>query len=267
MEVLLEHLREEIDVLVHDFLPRFIVGGGQFGLTQYIFWMCIAIVVLLLVLFAARKRMSLVPKGRFVNAIEFAVDYVRNDIIVGNLGKTADKHAPFLLTIFFFILVNDIIGVIPGCKPGTGTIGVTVALALCSFVYFINIAVKRLGGLGYVKSFAPHGVPFPVNVLVGVIEVFSTILRLVTLAVRLFANMMAGHICLGCFALLTSLFFQMLVGSGVFVGAASPMGLGGIVFLVILTVIYAIELVVAVVQAYVFTLLSTVYIQLSEADH
>lgn len=267
MEALLEHLNEEIDVLVHDFLPRFIVGGGQFGITQYIFWMCVAILVMLLVLFAARKRMSLVPKGRFVNAVEYAVEYVRNDILVGNLGKTADKHAPFLLTVFFFILFNDIVGVIPGCKPGTGTIGVTFALALCSFIYFIVVAVKRLGGLGYVKSFAPAGVSFPINILVGVIEVFSTFLRLVTLAVRLFANMFAGHICLGCFALLTSLFFQLLIGAGIFAGAASPLGVASIVWLVVLTIIYAIELVVAVIQAYVFTVLSAVYIQLSEADH
>lgn len=261
MEELLASFGEEINEVVHEFLPTFIVGGGQTGLTQYIFWMCIALAIMLIVLFAAKKRIALVPKGRFVNGVEYLVEWVRTDIIKGNLGKTADKHGPFLLTIFFFILFNDIVGVIPGCKPGTGTIGVTFALALCSFIYFIVVAVKQMGGLGYIKSFAPAGVMFPLNILVGVIEAFSTFLRLITLAVRLFANMFAGHICLAAFALLTSSFFGLLITAGNFVGIAS------VAWLAILVVIYAIEMVVAVIQAYVFTVLSAVYIQLAESEH
>lgn len=261
MEELLAEFGEEMDVMVHDFLPRFIVGGGQTGLTQYIFWMCIAIAVLLLVVFAAKKRMSLVPRGRFINGFEFLVEFVRSDVIQSTVGKTAEKHGPFLLTLFFFILANNIVGIIPGCKPGTGTIGVTFALALYSFIYFIVVAVKHLGGLGYIKSFAPAGVAFPINVLVGLIEAFSTFLRLITLAVRLFANMFAGHICLGAFALLTSMFFGLIISAG------NLLGLTAAAWLVLLTVIYAIELVVAVIQAYVFTVLSAVYIQLSESSH
>lgn len=261
MEELLANISAEISHVVHEFLPRFMVGGGQVGITQYVFWMCVAIVVMLLVLFAAKKRLSLVPKGRFVNGIEYAVEYVRDDIIKGNLGHTADKHGPFLLSLFFFIVFNDLIGVIPGMKPGTGTIGVTFALALVSFIYFIAVAVKNMGAMGYVKSFAPSGVVFPLNVFVGVIEVFSTFLRLVTLAIRLFANMFAGHICLAAFALLTSGFFGLILSAGNFLGVAS------IVWLAVLTVIYAIELVVAVIQAYVFTVLSAVYIQLAESEH
>ncbi len=261
MEELIASFGEEINEVIHEFLPRFMVGGGQFGLTQYIFWMCVAIAAMLLVLFAVRKRMSLVPRGRFVNGVEYVVEYVRDDVLKGNLGRTADKHGPFLLTIFFFILFNDLVGVIPGCKPGTGTIGVTFALALCSFVYFIVVSVKRMGALGYIKSFAPAGVGCPINVIVAVIEVFSTFLRLITLAVRLFANMFAGHICLAAFALLTSGFFGLLISAGNLIGVAS------VVWLAILTVIYAIELVVAVVQAYVFTVLSAVYVQLAEAGH
>ena len=261
MEELLASISEQINEVVHEFLPRFIVGGGQFGLTQYIFWMCIAIIFMLVVLFAARGRLSLVPRGRFVNGVEFVVEYVRDDILKGNLGKTADKHGPFLLTVFFFILFNDIVGVIPGCKPGTGTIGVTVALALCSFVYFFRVAVKHMGARGYIKSLAPAGVPFPINILIAVIEAFSTFLRLVTLAVRLFANMFAGHICLAAFAILASSFFGVLVSAG------NPVGLASIVWIAILTVVYAIELVVAVIQAYVFTVLSAVYVQLAESEH
>ncbi|MBR2835655.1 MAG: F0F1 ATP synthase subunit A [Coriobacteriales bacterium] len=251
---------EQVSELVNEFLAPAMIGTDTFGLTQYIFWMCVAIVVLFLIIWAARNRESLVPRGRFINGFEFVVEFVRNDVIKATLGKTADKHAPFLLTIFFFILVNNVIGVIPGCKPGTGTIGVTFALALYSFIYFIVVAVKKMGGLGYIKSFAPAGVGFPMNVLVGIIEAFSTFLRLITLAVRLFANMFAGHICLGSFALLTSLFFTALISAGNFLGIAS------IAWLAILVVIYAVEIVVAAIQAYVFAMLSAVYIQLAEAD-
>ena len=99
----------------------------------------------------------------------------------------------------------------------------------------------------------------------GIIEVFSTILRLVTLAVRLFANMFAGHICLGAFALMTSLCFTFMLDNFT-MGTLLGSGLPSLLWMVILTIIYAIEMVVAVIQAYVFTVLSAVYIQLAEAD-
>lgn len=261
----LANISAEIDHLVSSFLAPSIAGNDVVGLTQYTFWMAVAIILLLVVVFAAKKRLSLVPKGRFINGFEFVVEFVRNDVILGTIGPKADKHAPFLLTLFFFILANNIIGIIPGCKPGTGTIGVTVALALCSFVYFIVVAVKNLGGLGYIKSFAPAGVFFPINILVAVIEVFSTILRLITLAVRLFANMFAGHVCLGAFALMTSLCFNFMIAN-FSIGTLFGSGLPALLWLVILTIIYAIEMAVAVIQAYVFTVLSAVYIQLAEAE-
>ena len=258
-------ISEEIDHLVSSFLAPAMVGNDAFGITQYTFWMAVAIIVLLLVVFAAKKRLSLVPKGRFINAFEYIFEFVRGDVIRGVIGPKADKHAPFLLTLFFFILANNIVGIIPGCKPGTGTIGVTVALALCSFVYFIVIAIRNLGVAGYIKSFAPAGVAFPINILVGVIEVFSTILRLITLAVRLFANMFAGHICLGAFAMMTSLCFNFMLANFA-VGTLLGSGLPSLLWMVILTLIYAIEMAVAFIQAYVFTILSAVYIQLAEAE-
>lgn len=260
----LANLPEEIHHMVQEFLAPAMVGTDTFGITQYSFWMAVAIIVMLLVIFAAKKRLSIVPRGRFVNGFEYVVEFVRNDILLGTIGPKADKHGPFLLTLFFFILFNDIVGIIPGCKPGTGTMGVTVALALCSFCYFIWVAVKHLGVAGYIKSFAPSGVIAPLAIFVGIIEVFSTILRLVTLAIRLFANMFAGHVCLGAFALMTSLCIQPLLAG--FTGAAFVGALPSIAWFLILLIIYAIEMVVAFIQAYVFTMLSAVYIQLAEAD-
>ena len=161
----LNGLSEHINEMVGDFLAPAMYGNDAFGLTQYIFWMIVAIIVLLLVVFAARKREALVPKGRFLNAVEFIVEFVRNDIVYGTIGrKTGDKHMPFILSLFFFILANNIIGIIPGMRPGTGTIGVTFALACYSFVYFVAVAIKNLGVGGYIKSFAPAGVAGPLAV-------------------------------------------------------------------------------------------------------
>jgi len=263
----LDSLSEEMEELVDSFSSTPVVGDLNVGITQYSFWMFVAIVILLAVVFIFKKKQAangLVPKGRFVNGVEFLVEYCRDDLCKALLGDTWREHFPFIASVFFFILVNNIVGVIPGCKPGTGCIGTTAALALVSFVYFIVIGMKRKGVLGYIKSLAPAGVSFPMNALVWVIEVFSTFLRLVTLAVRLFCNLFAGHVVMGTFAILASLFFTPVLQS---VSAATIAQAGASVFwLAILLVIYAVELLVAAIQAYVFTLLSAVYIQLAEAD-
>ena len=263
----LDKLSEEMDELVNSFSSTPMVGDLNVGLTQYTFWMFVAVIVLLVCVFAFKKRQAqngLVPKGRFVNGVEFLVEYCRDDLCKGLLGDTWRKHFPFIASVFFFILVNNIIGVIPGCKPGTGCIGTTAALALVSFVYFIYVGMKSKGVLGYIKSLAPAGVAFPMNALVWVIELFSTFLRLVTLAVRLFCNLFAGHVVMGTFAILASLFFTPIL-QGFSMEALGQAG-ASVFWVAILLVIYAVELLVAAIQAYVFTLLSAVYVQLAEAE-
>ena len=263
----LDMLSEEMDELVESFSSTPIFGDLNVGLTQYSFWLFVATIVLLVLVFVFKKKQAasgLVPKGRFVNGVEFVVEYCRDDLCKGLLGDTWRKHFPFIASVFFFILINNIIGVIPGCKPGTGCIGTTAALALVSFIYFIVVGVKSKGPIGYIKSLAPAGVAFPMNALVWVIELFSTFLRLVTLAVRLFCNLFAGHVVMGTFAILASLFFMPLL-QGFSVQALGQAG-ASIFWVAILLVIYAVELLVAAIQAYVFTLLSAVYIQLAEAE-
>lgn len=263
----LDKLGEEMDELVEGFASTAIHGDLTVGLTQYTFWMAVSAVLLLLLVFVFKRRQAaggLAPKGRFVNGVEFLVEYCRDDLCKGLLGDTWRKHFPFIASIFFFILVNNIVGVIPGCKPGTGCIGTTAALALVSFVYFIVVGMKSKGVLGYLKSLAPQGVAFPMNALVWVIELFSTFLRLVTLAVRLFCNLFAGHVVMGTFAVLASLFFVPMLQEL----SIATVGMAGasVFWIAILLVIYAVELLVAAIQAYVFTLLSAVYIQLAESS-
>ena len=243
-----------------------VVGDLMAGMTQYTFWLVVSSIVLLILMFAFVSRLSLVPHGRFANAMEYVVQYIENDIGRGILGEQSwRKHFPFLATLFMFILVNNIVGVIPGMKPGTGTISTTAALALVAFIYFIGVGVKAHGAWGYAKSLAPKGVGFPLNALVWCIELVSTLLRPITLAVRLFCNMFAGHVVMGSFAIMVSLFAQPVVEQ---ITAMNVVGaLPGLAFAAILLVIYAIEIFVAFIQAYVFTMLSAVYIQGAESGH
>ena len=189
----LSQLPGKMDELLDSFMTHPIFGNTTFGFTNYIFWMCVALALLLIVIFvfAKKQKKSLVPQGIFVNSVEYLVEFIRDDMVKGLLGDTWKKHFPFLAALFLFILANNIVGIIPGCHPGTGTIGVTAALALCSFVYFIAVGVKRMGPIGYLKSLAPEGVNPAMGAMVWLIELFSTFLRLITLAVRLFCNMRA----------------------------------------------------------------------------
>jgi F-type H+-transporting ATPase subunit a len=259
-------LTNEIDELVDSFSSTAFVGDLNMGVTQYSFWMFVAVVVLLVLIFAFVKKQqaSLVPQGRFVNGMEFLIEFTRDNICKSILGPTWKKHFPFLATLFLFVLTNNIIGIIPGMRPGTGCIGTTAAIACVSFVYFIVMGIRKHGAWGYVKSLAPKGVMFPINLLVWLIEVFSTILRLITLAVRLFCNMFAGHVVMATFSLLATLFIAPLMQgvSAVAIGQAGA----SVMWVAILIIIYLVEILVAAIQAYVFAMLSSVYVQIAESD-
>ena len=273
----LDGLNSAVNELIDSFMTHDVVGDEtatltSVGLTQYIFWMTVALVLLLVVIFVFKKKQSqsLVPHGVFVNGMEYIIEFARDDLCNSILPETWKKHFPFIFALFFFILANNIVGIIPGCHPGTGTMGVTAALALYSFIYFIVVGCKNKGVWGYIKSLAPEGVAFPLNILVWLIELFSTFLRLVTLAVRLFCNMFAGHVVMGAFAILASLFFQPLVSalSGAAAFSASSIGYAGasVMWVVVLIIIYLVEILVAAIQAYVFALLTAVYIQTAEGE-
>ncbi len=270
----LDHLPAAVEKLLHE-LSTLNVNGHpysttDFVLTNYLFFLFISIVLLSVVIFFAVRRLSLVPKSKLSNAVEALAQFVRDDIAVAMIGHDGTKYFSFLATVFFFILMNNILGLIPGCKPGTGTMGVTVALSTTVFIFFNAVGFKNQGFWGYIKSFAPKGVPFPINLIVWLIEVFSAFLRIFTLAVRLFANMYAGHIILGIFAILTALFTEPLIEALKMqegVGHALVGALPSIGWLALMTALYLLEVVVAFVQAYVFTLLSAVYIGAAAHEH
>lgn len=258
----LETIANEIPHLRSSFNSAFVVGSGSFGITQYLLWMFICFFITLAVVLAASKRLTIIPTNKFANLIEFGYGFVRKDIAETVIGSGFRKHMPFLATLFVFILVCNLVGLIPGTKTPTGSISITWALAVVSFCYFVTWGVKTRGLGGYIKSLVPSGLPKVMVPVVWFLEAFSTLLRAFTLAVRLYANMFAGHTVLGIFALLTSSFITCAVqGAGIAIGSAS---LG---WMLLLLAMYALELLVAFLQAYVFTILSAVYIALATTDH
>jgi F-type H+-transporting ATPase subunit a len=257
-----EHLKAEVA-----YLKSSLVSTEMFGpVTAYTLYIVFIALLVLVIIFAAKSQLSLIPKNRFVGVVEFFVDFGQKDVGYGVLGSSAKQHIPFLLTLFIFILVSNLVGLIPGAKAATGTMGTTVTLAAISFIYFTYHGIKKQGGLHYLKSFAPKGLkPAALTPIIWVLELISNILRLLTLSVRLFANMFAGHLLLGVLAILCNLFFVSFISSLSL--SAVPSLLGSVLWLVLLTVLYALEAFVACVQAYVFTLLSSVYVFLATSEH
>ena len=255
--MLTEHAAE----LQLSFNPHIVLGNSTIGLTQYTFYMVLVWIIVALIVCLVAKRLTLIPSNKFINTVEYGYQFVRNDIGEGVIGHGFKKHVPFLATLFFFILVANFVGLIPGAGAATGAISVTWALATISFVYFNYWGIKAHGGLGYIKSIAPSGLPAPMGPIIWFFEFISLVLRWLTLAVRLYGNMFAGHMVLGIFALATSIFITTSIP------AAMPMAATSIAWFALLLVMYALECLVAFIQAYVFTVLSAVYVSLATSSH
>ncbi len=258
----LETLAAEVPHLQHSFDSTFIVGSGSFGLTNYTFWLIICLALTFVVVLVSGRRLKMVPRNKFVNLVEYGYEFVKKDMGEGTIGHGYKKHVPFLATLFFFILISNFVGLIPGCKTPTGSISITWALALISFIYFNYWGIKAHGGWGYLKSIAPSGLPKPMVPIIWFFEFVSVVLRLLTLAVRLYGNMFAGHMVMGIFALATSVFLGVAIQNLDIVA-----GLPSIVWMLLLIAMYALETLVAFLQAYVFTILSAVYISLATSNH
>lgn len=253
----MEHIGPGVHTLLEELSVLSINGhevplyGGPFVLTNYMFWLLIAFVATLTFFLVAARKVAMVPKG-IANVAEAGVEFVRDNICIDVMGPEGKKYFPFVATAFFFVLFNNLIGLIPGAKPGTGTMGTTVTWALMVFVLYNYVGVQKHGVLGYLKSFAPSGdVALPLKVFVWILEVISHLIRPLTLSVRLFANMYAGHVTLGVFALFVVLLAEYSQGA---------MKVLAVLPLTLQIVMYAFEVFVAVIQAYVFAILTAVYI-------
>lgn len=231
----------------------------DFSLTRNVVQMFLAVILLLLLMLSVAKKYrkngtTKAPSG-FQNAIEPVITFVRDEVGKPNLGHKYEKYMPYLLTVFFFILINNLIGLIPGSANVTGNISFTLVLAFISMVVILFSTNGHFWG----HIFWPPGVPFFVKVILIPVELAGVFIKPMALMIRLFANMIAGHIVIICFISLIFIFGAMNKVAGV---GFSPLSLAFTIF------IYFIEILVAFIQAFIFTNLTAVFIgQAFETGH
>jgi len=203
------------------------------------------------------KNKKEAPKG-LQSFLEPIILFVREDIIKSNIGPKHEKYTMFLLTVFFFILINNLLGLTPGAANVTGNISVTFVLSMFTFI-IITVSANK----GYWKHlFKPPGTPLPLLPIMIPIEIFGVFTKPFALMIRLFANITAGHIII--FSLISLIFVASNNGANPGAGwAVAPISVLFVLF------IFLIEILVAFLQAYIFTLLSAVFIGLAvkEENH
>jgi len=230
------------------------------SLTRNVVQMFIALIILVWILLSAaskyRKNGTNVAPTGVQNVIEPVVTFIRDEVGRPNLGVKYEKYMPYLLTVFFFILINSLFGLIPGTANVTGNIAFTMVLAAVSLLVIIFSTNRHFWG----HIFWPPGVPIPVKLILIPIEVASTlVIKPGALMIRLFANMIAGHIVITCFILLIFIFGAMSKVAG---WGFMPVSVAFTIF------IYFIEILVAFIQAFIFTNLTAVFIgQAFEGEH
>lgn len=240
------------------FPPALLFDGTPFEINRIILIRLIAVAVLMLVFWLALRKPKIVP-GKLQSIIEMGVGMVRDGIVYEMLGeRLGKKYLPYVLAVFFGVLFMNLTGVIPFLNiSGNSLMGMPAVLALATYVLFIYAGIREQGGKFFKNALFPSGVPWPMYLLITPIELVNTfIVRPVSLALRLFLNLMVGHLLLVlCFS--ATWFFMGLMNAWSAMGVVTLFG-GFFMTLI--------ELLVAVLQAYVFALLTTSYIQLSVAD-
>lgn len=227
------------------------IGGVDVSFTNQSLVMCLIVGLVALFMATAVSSRRLVP-GRMQSMAELSYEFVSN-MIQSSAGVEGLKFFSFIFTLFFFVLFSNVLGLIPGIFTVTSQIAVTFALAMLVMLTVLVIGFAR-HGLGFFKLFVPKA-PFVLLLLIVPIEVISFLTRPISLSVRLFANMLAGHTMLKVFA-----GFVIALG-----GAGGIMSVLSIAPMLLIVAITALEMLVALLQAYVFAILTCIY--LSEALH
>jgi F-type H+-transporting ATPase subunit a len=227
-------------------LPQIHLFGFDLSITKHVIFMWIASVILILSFYFASKayKKSRVPKG-FASLAELLIVFVRDEIARPTIGKGYEKFLPYLLTAFFFILTCNFLGLIPYGSTATSNISVTATLAILSFIMIQAGGIMKNGVFGYFKGLIPPGVPVFLLPVMFVIEFLGLFTKPFALAIRLFANMTAGHIVI--LALLGLIFILKTF-------LIAPVSIAFALF------IYSLEILVSLLQAYIFTMLSSLFI-------
>ena len=226
------------------------LGGLRLPITTHsVTIFAVSVILLALLAWAVRPHVS--RGGRLVTTLlEEYVLFIRDGLVLPNLGAEGKEFVPYFCTLFLFILSVNLAGMIPGMKSANANISVTAALALCSGGLIIYSGLKFHGVVGFLKSFIPSGTPWWLVPLIFPLEIVSTIIKVSVLAIRLFANMFSGHVALLCLLFMIFMLGQTHWAAGA--GSAFPI-MGLELFMTCL------ELLVAFLQAYVFTLLTVIF--------
>ena len=232
----------------------------DFSLTRNVVQMILSLALLVWIMLSIAKKykngqgVTSAPKGS-QSLLEPIIIFIQDEVAKPNLGHKYRKYLPYLLTIFFFILINNLVGLIPGTANVTGNIAFTMVLAAISFIVILFSSNKHYWG----HIFWPPGIPIWAKFILIPVEILGIFTKPFALMIRLFANMVAGHIIIICLISLIFIFGQLnaAIGWGV-----SPVSIGFTIF------IYFIEILVAFIQAFIFTMLTAVFIgQAREGEH
>jgi F-type H+-transporting ATPase subunit a len=233
-------------------LPEIHLFGLDLSITKYTVYMWLAAALVLLVFLPMARRRGRVYHGLY-NAFEAMIVYVRDEIVYANLGREEGRpYVPFIATLFFFILFMNLLGLVPYGATPTGNLAVTAALALFSMAAIEISGIVANGPVKYAKSLVPEGVPIFLAPIMIPIEIIGHFAKPFALMVRLFANMTAGHV-----VILSMLGLIFLLKAW----AVVPVSIGFALF------IFLLEILIAFIQAYIFAVLTAVFIQLSRHPH
>jgi len=243
-------------------LPEFHFGKYTFRVSKYMVLELLAGVLIAAIYIPLSKRVRNgdPPRGGWLNAFESLLTFIRDEVARPNIGHHADRYVPFLWTLFLFVLFNNLLGMFPFLGSATASIWVTGGLAVCSLFAIHGGGIAEMGLVPYLKSLWPHlDIPVPVvgfliKLLIFVIEFLGVFIKAGVLAVRLFANMLAGH------AVLAMIMLFIVMASN-----ASPLLWGTVTVASVLGVVALslLELFVAFLQAYIFTFLTALFMGMS----
>lgn len=236
--------REEFELLGFKVpLPTVHVGPLRL-ITKHQVWWVIAMLLVLGVVGAAGRQRTTVPTG-LRNAIEVLVVFIRDEILRPNIHGRTDAFLPYFLSLFTCILFSNLLGLLPWGASATGNVNVTAGLALCTLGLMIGMGVRENGLLGFLREFTPPGVPLWLMPLMVVVEIVSFFIRPFALTIRLFANMLAGHAVIAVLLglIVTPMFAIPSIG--------------------VATAVTFLEILVALIQAYIFTMLTAVFVGLT----
>ena len=261
-DILMHHITDHvlttgfIGKINETFLSEKLFGIFDMRITKWVLMLWIAFIACAVVFIPLSRKIKknlFGSNSRWVNLWEALISFVHDEIVAPNFhGKAAKKATPYFLTVFFFILFANFFGLIPGSATATANLGVTAALALCTLVGIFAVGIIKQGPLWLVKGFVPGGIPAALFPLMWVLELMGILIKPFSLMIRLFANMTAGHI------IIVILLYFAIMFQALWVGIPSIAGS---------LMIYLLELLVAFIQAYIFTMLSSMFIGESMHSH